>query len=202
MQNKITVALDFFSRTAAANVGMTAPLSGSFLTAATSVLNGVDGSSLNDASVTTAEAATSAYIAHPTQTQTAASEAAPDTLIISASNGVVDPASGDVMIQFLAGTSNDSLVLHANSLATVSGFDPTTDVLDPRWLFAESNVDLTGGMATLANDVSVVDQGADALIRFDPTGQSGGGVIADLQGLGGIVTSLATLIAQGTIRIA
>src|SRR6202044_2359610 len=62
VQNKIAVATDFTSRTGAAVLGETSPLPGSFLAAARSVLSGVDGTSLNDASVTAGENATTTFI--------------------------------------------------------------------------------------------------------------------------------------------
>jgi probable HAF family extracellular repeat protein len=62
LQNKITVALDFTNLTTAANVPTTAAL----VAEAKTVLAGVDGVSLNDASVTAAEAMIAPWIAsHP-----------------------------------------------------------------------------------------------------------------------------------------
>jgi hypothetical protein len=46
----------------------------------------------------------------------------------------------------------------------------------------------------------VVDQGADAVVRFDPAGQGGGGPVVVLRGLGDTVTGLDTLTARGAIR--
>ena len=60
LQNKITVAVDFTTRTQAAGLGTS---SASFLAAAHSVLTGVDGTSLNDASVTAGITATTTFIA-------------------------------------------------------------------------------------------------------------------------------------------
>jgi hypothetical protein len=59
LQNKITVALDFTNLTTAANLPVTATL----VAEAKAVLAGVDGISLNDASVTTAEALIAPWIA-------------------------------------------------------------------------------------------------------------------------------------------
>ena len=69
-------------------------------------------------------------------------------------------------------------------------------------MLAGTGLDLTGDLSALANFLTVVDQGADALIRFDPTGQGGGSPVAVLQGLGSTVTSLETLLGYGAIRIA
>ena len=59
LENKIAVALDFTTRTTAANLTVNSAL----LAEAKTVLAGVDAVSLNDASVTSAEALTTAYIA-------------------------------------------------------------------------------------------------------------------------------------------
>ena len=66
VENKIAVALDFTTRTAAAGLGETATLPASFVTAAHTVLNGVDGAWPNDASVTAGKNGTTAYISDPT----------------------------------------------------------------------------------------------------------------------------------------
>jgi hypothetical protein len=83
----------------------------------------------------------------------------------------------------------------------VSGFDPGTDVLDLGPLLSAANVTLSGNLAALSNYLTIADQGADAVVRFDPTGQGGGNAVAILQGLGSTVTTLDTLVAQGAIRI-
>ena len=59
LQNKITVALDFTNLTGAANV----PATSALLAEAKTILAGVDGISLNDASVTAAEALIAPWIA-------------------------------------------------------------------------------------------------------------------------------------------
>jgi hypothetical protein len=105
-------------------------------------------------------------------------------------------------ITLLAGTSADTLVLHAGGLDKVSGFDPATDVLDLRSLLTETNVGLNGGIATLGNYLSITDQGTNALLNFDPTGHGGGSTLATLLSLRVAVTGLNTLIADGAIRIA
>jgi hypothetical protein len=92
--------------------------------------------------------------------------------------------------------------LHSGGVDQISGFDPTTDVLDLRALPTGTGLNLTASVAALSNYLTVVDQGTDALLRFDPSGQSGGGTVAVLQGLGGSVTGLQTLIAHGAIRMA
>jgi len=210
VQNKITVALDFTTRTQAAGLGLT-NIPAAFLTEAHTVLNGVDGTSLNDTSVTVGEGATTAYIsgAKTGATTVLTTSADPASvsptnapITISASNSVIDPGVGSYMIQFLAGASADMLVLHANGVDQISGFDPATDVLDLRSLLSETNVNLNGDIAALPSYLSVTDQGANALISFDPSGNGGGSVVAVLQGLGSAVTGTDMLIAQGAIQIA
>jgi hypothetical protein len=196
VQNKIAVALDFTTRTGTAGIGVTsAPAS--FLTAAHSVLTGVDGVSLNDASVTAGMGATTAFLLANGH---AAASATFDPITISLSNSVIDPGPGGHTISFLEGASADTLVLHANGEDLISGFDPGSDVLDLSSLLSEANVSLNGDIAALNNYVAISNVGADALVGFDPTGHGGGTTVAVLQGLGN--SSLDALIARGAIRIA
>ena len=199
--NKVAVALDFTTRTGLAGMGEAAPLSSAFLTAARSVLSGVDSTSLNDASVTAGMSATTAFIGGSTTSQANALASSDAPITISTSNSVIDPGVGNHTIQFLTGTGGDTLVLHAGGLDQVSGFDPSTDVLDLRSLLTEANIDLNGNIAALGNYLTIADQGADALVRFAPNGQSGGTTVAVLRGSGSVVTSLDSLISQGAIRI-
>jgi hypothetical protein len=196
VQNKITVALDFTSRTGTAGIGVTsAPAA--FLTAAHSVLTGVDGASLNDASVTAGMGSTTAFLSangHATASATS------DPITISLSNSVIDPGPGNHTISFLAGASADTLVLHANGEDVISGFDPGSGVLDLRSLLSEANVSLNGDIAALNNYVAISNVGSDALVGFDPTGHGGGTTVAVLQGLGN--SSMDALVARGAIRIA
>jgi hypothetical protein len=122
----------------------------------------------------------------------------PAIVTISGADQVIDPGVGNHTIQFL---SADTLVLHANSVDQVSGFDPMTDILDAGALLSGANVSLNGDSAALGNYLTIVDQGADALLRFDPTGHGGGRTVAMLQGLGSSVTGLNMLIAHGAIGI-
>jgi len=209
VQNKIAVALDFTTRTEAAGLGLT-NIPASFLTEAHAVLNGVDGISLNDASVTTGENATTTYISGANtggatvlaaRADIASPSSAETPITISASNSVIDPGMGNHTIQFLSGTSADTLVLHSGGTDQITGFNPTTNVLDLRSLLSEANVNLNGNFASLANYVTVTDQGTSAVVNFDTTGQGGGSAVAVLQGLGSTVTNLDSLIAQGAVRI-
>jgi phospholipase/lecithinase/hemolysin len=202
LQNKIAVALDFTTRSAAANLGETSPLASTFLTAARGVLSGVDGVSLNDASVTAGMAAMTAYIASAaTGHQTEVASVDPTVITISGMAQAIDPGAGSHTIQFLAGSGGDTLVLHAGGADQVSGFDPATDVLDLRSLLSEANVSMNGGINWLGNYLTITDQGTNALLSFDPTGHGGGSTIAVLLGLGSTVTGLNTLVADGAIRI-
>jgi hypothetical protein len=123
----------------------------------------------------------------------------PDIITITASNQLIDPGAGDHSIQFLTGANADTLVLHAGGLDQVSGFDPGSDVLDLRSLLNEANV--RPDTATTGNYLTVADQDGAALVNFDPTGHGGGSTVAVLQGLGGSVTSLGSLIGLGAVRI-
>jgi hypothetical protein len=60
---------------------------------------------------------------------------------------------------------------------------------------------LSGDVAALGNYVTITDQGADALVNFDPAGHGGGTTVAVLQGLGNTVISLDNLVARGAIRL-
>ena len=81
-------------------------------------------------------------------------------------------ASRSLIASSLAGSSGDTLVLHADGVDQVSGFDPSSDVLDLRSLLSEANVDLNGGITALGNYLTVTAQGANVLLSFDPGVQS------------------------------
>jgi V8-like Glu-specific endopeptidase len=201
--NKLAVAVDFTSRTAAAGLGVTGALPLSFLTAASSVLNVVDGTSLNDASVTAGKSATTTYIAGATTGhQTATASGDPNVITITGSDQLIDPGAGGHTIQFLTGASADTLVLHTDGLDQVSGFDPGTDYLDMSSLLAAANIDLYGAVTGLGRYLGIIDQGNDAFLVFDPNGRGAGSTVAVLQGSGGTVTDLHGLIARGAIRVA
>ncbi len=212
LQNKLTVALDFTVRTGNAGLGESGPLTAAYLSTAKFILVGVDGASLNDSTVTTAENATTTYITGAANSQQAAptaqsvlnsaasAEAAnPAIITVAGSAQMIDPGSGSHTIQFLASAGGDSLVLHMGGVDQVSGFDPGSDVLDLGALAREANVDLNADFANLGHYLTVANQAGDALLRFDPSGQGGGVVVADLHGLGGV--GLATLIANRAISL-
>ena len=75
-------------------------------------------------------------------TTVVATAVGPTVITVAGSGQLVDPGIGNHTIQFLAGTSGDTLVLHESGVDQVSGFDPGTDVLDLRSLLTEANVNL------------------------------------------------------------
>ena len=100
LQNKLAVALDFTTRTSTAGLGQAAPLPNSFLIAAKSVLSGVDGISLSDASVTFGMNATTTYISGSTTSKTGilgtntdslAPGSGNDPITITTSYSTIDP---------------------------------------------------------------------------------------------------------------
>ncbi len=200
--NKIAVAYDFTTKTAAAGAGATSPLLVSFVTAAQTAMSGVDGASLNDASVTAAMNATAAWLSGSTAgvggigtAGTAVVDA--NVITVTGQDQLIDPGSGSHTIRFLPTASGDTLVPHADGVDQVSGFDPGTDFLDLRALLVAANIN--PDTAALGNYLTVTDVGTDAVIQFDATGQSGGAPVAVLWGLGAAVTGLSTLIADKTI---
>ena len=204
VRNKVTVALDFTTRSAAAELGVTGPLPGSFVTAAGNVLKGVDGTALNDASVTSGENATTTYISGAKAGhQTAAMGSGdPNVITVTESDQLLDPRAGSQTLRFLAGASADTPVSHPDEVDQISGFDLDEDVLTLRSSLAQANVDLNGDVADLSNYLGITDQGADAVVSFDPNGYGIGSAAAVLPGHGGTVTTLDTLIADRVMRIA
>lgn len=209
LQNKITVALDFTNRTNAAGLDGAGASSASFLTAAHNVLNGVDGTSLNDASVTAGENATTAYISSATKSTIAASTASANMqplaattqpITVSASNSAIDPGAGSYAIQFLDGTNTDTLVLHNGGTDQIAGFDPSAgDVLDLRSLFEEAQLNVQDVLLNLDSYFTIASRGPDAALLFDPLGQGHGTAIAVLQNLGSTVTDFGSLTKQNAV---
>jgi hypothetical protein len=124
-----------------------------------------------------------------------------ELITVSNPDQLVDPGTGDFTIRFISGSGGDTLVLHNNSVDQVSGFDVSTDVLDINSLLREANVNLGSDTAALGDFLRVVDQGGDAQLLFDRTGLGGGSAIAVLQGVGGVVTGLATLTDHAAIKL-
>jgi hypothetical protein len=123
----------------------------------------------------------------------ASSEGSPDgdTTTISASGQSIDLGPGDHTIQFMAGATSDTLVLHEGGTDSVVGFDPSAgDMLDLSALLAEANVDIGDAISHLANYVSVANVDGSAAILFDPMGRGGGSQVALLENDGGMVAQL------------
>ena len=118
-----------------------------------------------------------------------------DPTIISVSNATVDPGMGEQAIRFLAGAANDALVLHAGATDTITGFDMNAgDALDFHALLAEAHVTVAD-VTELAAQLSVVQQGSDALVTFQQAG------VALLQGLGGVVLAVDDLVRHNALRV-
>jgi hypothetical protein len=124
-----------------------------------------------------------------------------DTITISASNSVIDPGAGNYKMQFLPGTSGDTVVLHVGGSDEISGFNMGAgDVLDLRTLIAETHLDLTTVAANIGSYVTVSDQGTNADLLFDPSGHGRGSMVAILDNLGGAITNLADMTSHGALK--
>jgi hypothetical protein len=126
----------------------------------------------------------------------------PNVITVTSSDQLVDPGVGNFSIQFQSGATADTLVLHSGGVDQVSGFDPASDVLNVSSLLVGTGLGLAGDIANLSGYLTVADQGANAVVRFDPTGQGGGSTVAVLQGLGGAVTGLGDLHVQSGVQVA
>jgi hypothetical protein len=209
LQNKITVASDFTTRTNALGLGVSGlPTTAAFLTAAHNALNGVDGASLNDFSVTAGETTTTLYIVSATigglagggSAQPAASTN--DPIVVSTSNIVVDPGAGSHTIQFLAGVSGDTVVLHSGGTDQIAGFNLAAgDTLDLTGLFSTAQLNVQDVLPNLGSYLTISDQGADAVLLFDPLGHGGGSAVAVLQNQASVVTSLGVLTSHNAVQV-
>jgi phospholipase/lecithinase/hemolysin len=126
----------------------------------------------------------------------------PNVITVTSSDQLIDPGVGNFSIQFQSGSSADTLVLHSGGVDQVSGFDPASDVLNVSSLLVGTGLGLAGDIANLSGYLSVADQGTNAVVRFDPTGQGGGSTVAVLQGLGGVVAGLGDLHVQSAVQVA
>ncbi len=202
VSNKVTVGLDFTNRTKSNGLGVSVstPLPTTFLPAAKAALNGVDGLSLNDASVTAGMNMTSAFLASvPSGFVTTSAEIA-TPITISASSSVIDPGAGSFTIQFLPGSAADTVVLHNGGTDQIAGFNPVAgDLLDLRSLIAEAGVNVQDVVANPDSYFTVATQGADATLMFDPLGHGGGSAVAVLRNLGGTVQNLSDLTSHNAV---
>ncbi len=175
--NKIAVALDFTIRTASAGLGVTPPLPAAFAAAAVAVLSKVDGISVNDASVTAGEDATSAYISGATAGHQAVLTASkvddPNVIAIADQQNSIDPRTSRLGMRFLAVAN-----------ATVNA-DPFS------YEQAKSSLDFSASSPT-PNDMAAVGAGTNAPPRFDPMLWSGGSpVVSRGQGHDTFVSMIA-----------
>jgi hypothetical protein len=166
LQNKIAVAQDFTTRTNAAGLGLSAPLPSSFLPAAHNVLNSVDGTSLNDASVTAGMNATTAYVSAASTSKanvlasgTGASLAAPQISSVSASTGLNAPALtfiGTPTVVTLGGTVDSAqfTLTNGSGIETIANFQYGVDQL---------NLDLSGADASVLRTFDTTVDGSHAI---------------------------------------
>jgi hypothetical protein len=124
-----------------------------------------------------------------------------DAITISGSGVMVELGAGSSKLQFLPGSSDETVVLQAGGTDEISGFNPGVgDVLDLRTLIAQSHIDLATVSANVGAYVTVSDQGANADLLFDPTGHGGGSVVATLDNMASAITSLADMTGDGALR--
>ena len=102
-------------------------------------------------------------------------------LPVSASGETIDPGPGNATIQFLSGAAYDTVMLNPGSLDHLIGFAAASDTLDFTALVREAGV--TPGIGSLLGAVTIATQGADALVKFDPSGHGAGSTVAVLQDL-------------------
>jgi hypothetical protein len=115
------------------------------------------------------------------------------TIAIAGSGELIDPGTGNRTIQFVAGATDDTLVLHSGGTDQILGFDPSAgDALDLSSLLGEAGINI-GDISRLANYVTVANANGAAAILFDPTGQGGGSQVALLENDAGLVAGLQTL---------
>jgi V8-like Glu-specific endopeptidase len=112
-------------------------------------------------------------------------------IVITGSGQFIDPGAGNHTIQFAAGATNDTLVLHLGGSNQVLGFD-AGDLLNLSALLSEAHVSVAD-VSLLAGYISVADVNGAAAISFDPTGHGGGGQVASLANDGGLMTQIQTL---------
>jgi hypothetical protein len=125
---------------------------------------------------------------------------ASDTIAVSTSNTVVDPGTGNHTIQFIAGVSGDTLVLHGGATDQIEGFDMAAhDRLDLRGLLSGAALNAQDILPNLGAYFTIIDRGTDASLMFDPAGHGGGAAVAVLANLGSAVTSFSRLSDNVTL---
>ena len=74
-------------------------------------------------------------------------------------------------------------------------------MLDLRGLLTESALNVEDVLANQANYFAIANEGADALLMFDPLGQGGGDTVAVLTDRGSSVPSFSSLMSNDAVRI-
>ncbi len=100
-------------------------------------------------------------------------------------------------MQFLPGMDLRTTLLSPGITDSVDGFSNTADVLDFTALVSAAGLTTNASTHALVGYVTVVDQGQNAFVQFDPTGHAGGTTVAVLQGLGRTVTDSSLLLTHG-----
>ena len=201
VQNKITVALDFTTRTNTAGLEGTGPSATNFNvaaydTAVHTVLNGVDGISLNDASVTAGENATTAYIASVT-----GSPSTGGTLTL-ANGGAVAVSAGQTQYTAITITGSAALSLtNASTAITTINGSAATGNLSVSTLTLQPPATIIGGAgddtlnATLATSaVKMSDGSGNDTLQFN--GAVAGNVISIGSG-SDLVQTQSSAVSQG-----
>ena len=161
VQNKITVALDFTTRTTAAGLGITS-VTIPYATALLTVLRGVDNLSLSDASVTAAEAITTAYVqaatAQPSAVGGVTAPVDATTLGLNDASAAVSNATArtDDHVSLPSGSVDQTLALTGGVTYTIDGFDPAAgDVLDLAPLLASAHLTSSDVLPNLSSYFTV-----------------------------------------------
>jgi hypothetical protein len=151
LQNKITAA-DFFTlQTSAAGLGLTAPLTSAFFGESHAVLQGIDSTALNDASVADAEAATMAFIA---SSITPPAPPGPSTFTLTtAIDNIMSANAQDAVAGTLTGTNATSTLNPGDQMAMAGGTIEITDT-NPAATSILAAVDITGSFKFLVHDLA------------------------------------------------
>jgi hypothetical protein len=86
----------------------------------------------------------------------------------------VQIGGGNHKIHFLTEANADTLVIRTDGVNEVSGLDPRMDVLDIGALLSAASLMLNNDIKAVGDYLTIVDQDADIVVRFDPTGRGAG----------------------------
>lgn len=170
-------------------------------TSSTIYYSGPDGTGTTIPAITSAPETSSAVAfaaasVISTPAPSAQAEPAPDgtSIMISGSDQLIDPGTGNHSIQFISGAADDTLVLHSGGSDQVTGFNPIAgDQLDLSSLLAEAHVSLAN-ISQLGNYVSVANINGAAQILFDLTRHGADSQAALLLNDGSLATQIQTSI--------